>query len=71
MLVSGQDLKNLDRQVTDWNWNEHYAEVEFSEDVQVRFLIRLAEDTELENEGQKEYSVQSIEVLEASLNENL
>jgi len=56
--------------VTDWNWNEHYAEVEFTENVEVRFLLRLAETEAEENDGEREYSVLSVEVLEAILDED-
>jgi hypothetical protein len=56
--------------VADWNWNEHYAEVEFTENSEVRFLLRLAEAKAEENDGEPEYSLQSVEVLEANLDED-
>ena len=53
--------------VTDWNWNEHYAEVEFHGTVRGKFLVRLAEDVNGEAGLGAGYSVESIEVLEALL----
>ena len=31
-------------EVTDWNWNEHYAEVQFSATVETKTLVRLSEE---------------------------
>lgn len=54
--------------VTDWNWNESYAEVEFSGDVSVKLLLRLVETAAPEEgEHEFEYSLESVDVLEATL----
>ena len=69
-------------EVTDWNWNEHYAEVQFSATVETKILVRLSEER-LEPdeapvdevpgghvaEARVEYSVESIEVIEANVSD--
>jgi hypothetical protein len=50
--------------VTDWEWNDHYAAVEFVGTIETLFLIRLAEVDEAE---QTTYLLESIEILEARM----
>jgi hypothetical protein len=66
--------------VTDWDWNEHYAAVEFSATVDTKLLVRLSEEHEERDDNPREvepeerlgeprveYSIESIEVVEAKV----
>jgi hypothetical protein len=56
--------------VTDWEWNEHYVAVEFHGTIQIQFLLRLAEENLEDNEAaQKQYSMQSVEVVGAVMDD--
>ena len=42
--------------MADWQWNEHYAAIEFTESVEVHLLIRVAEETE-DEETESQFKV--------------
>jgi hypothetical protein len=50
--------------VTDFEWNEHYAEVEFQRDIRVRFLVGLKKTERGDPEERVGYEPTSIEVQE-------
>jgi hypothetical protein len=56
--------------VSDWDWNEHYVAVEFHGTVEIHFLLRLSEEDDNNGAARKRYSMQSVEVVSAVLDDD-